>query len=80
MAEYGKIVAAVDLSDESTLVIEKAAQVASDQSEIHLVFVQEPMDSVYLGVVPYGPVFVGMEEVEDKLKNELESRMRTLGE
>jgi universal stress protein A len=80
MAEYGKIVAAVDLSDESALVIEKAAQVASDQSEIHLVFVQEPMDSVYLGVVPYGPVFVGMEEVEDKLKNELESRMRKLGE
>ena len=30
----------------------------------HLLYVQEPMDSVYMGVVPYGPVFVGMDQVE----------------
>jgi len=80
VGEYSKILAAVDLSDESAAVVRKAAQVAGEDTEIHLVFVQEPMDSVYLGVVPYGPVFVGMEEVEEKLKKELESRMRKLGE
>lgn len=79
MSAYSKILAAVDLSAESAEVVRKATQVAGEESEIHLVFVQEPMDSVYLGVVPYGPVFVGLEEVEDKLKNELEDRMRKLG-
>jgi universal stress protein A len=79
VAEYSKILAAVDLSDESAAVVRKAKQVAGDGTEIHLVFVQEPMDSVYLGVVPYGPVFVGMEEVEEKLRKELEARMEKLG-
>lgn len=80
MGVYSKILAAVDLSAESAEVVRKAARVAGEGSEMHLVFVQEPMDSVYLGVVPYGPVFVGMEEVEDKLRKELEERMRKLGE
>lgn len=80
MGAYRKILAAVDLSDESSAVVERAVQVAGSEAEIHLVFVQEPMDSVYLGVVPYGPVFVGMEEVEEKLERELEGRMRKLGE
>lgn len=80
MGSYSKILAAVDLSAESAEVVKKAAQVSGEGSEIHLVFVHEPMDSVYLGVVPYGPVFVGMEEVEEKLRKELEDRMCKLGE
>lgn len=80
MAEYSKILVAVDLSDESAAIVDRARRVAGEGSEIHLVFVQEPMDSVYLGVVPYGPVFVGLEEVEDKLRRELGDRMRALGE
>ncbi len=80
MAEYSKILAAVDLSDESATVVRKARHVAGPKSEIHLVYVQEPMDSVYLGVVPYGPVFVGLEEVEDKLRTEVRERMAKLGE
>lgn len=80
MSEYSKILAAVDLSEESETVVRKTVQVAGEDTEVHLVFVQEPMDSVYLGVVPYGPVFVGLEEVEEKLRSELEGRMRKLGE
>ena len=80
MESYARILAAVDLSEDSTTVVERARQVAGEDSEIHLVFVQEPMDSVYLGVVPYGPVFVGMEEAEEKLRSELEDRMRKLGD
>lgn len=80
MAEYSKILAAIDLSDESATVVRRAVHVAGTGSEVHLVFVQEPMDSVYLGVVPYGPVFVGMEEVEEKLKAELKDRMQKLGQ
>lgn len=76
---YSKILVAVDLSEESAVIVSKAKQAGDTHSEYHLVYVQEPMDSVYLGAVPYGPVFVGMEEIETKLKKELESRMDSLG-
>lgn len=79
MSNYSNILVAVDLSDESATIVGKARQAAGEDSELHLVFVQEPMDSVYLGAVPYGPVFVGMEEIENKLKAELEARMKSLG-
>lgn len=80
MAEYRKVIAAVDLSAESATVVKRAVSVAGESGEVHVVFVQEPMDSVYMGVVPYGPVFVGLDQVEQKLREELESRMRKLGE
>ena len=80
MSSYSKILVAVDLSEESALVARKAMQAGGKDSDYHLVFVQEPMDSVYLGAVPYGPVFVGMEEIETKLQSELDARMRSLGE
>ncbi|MFT5141367.1 MAG: universal stress protein A [Lysobacterales bacterium] len=80
MAGYSKIVVAVDLSNESQIVIEKALEIASSDPELHILYVQEPMDSVYLGVVPYGPVFVGMDQVESRLKKELQSTLQGLGE
>lgn len=80
MSEYKRVIAAVDLSAESEVVVRRAVQVAGDAGEAHIVFVQEPMDSVYMGVVPYGPVFMGLDEVEQKLREELTARMRKLGE
>ena len=80
MSGYRKIVVAVDLSNESRIIIRRALDVAAGQSEVHLVYVQEPMDSVYMGVVPYGPVFVGMDEVEENLKKELNGKLDSLGE
>jgi universal stress protein A len=80
MAGYSKIVIAVDLSNESQIIIEKALEIASDNAEFHILYVQEPMDSVYLGVIPYGPVFVGMDQVESRLKDELEATLKSLGE
>lgn len=80
MASYSKLLVAIDLSNESAMIIEKAMEVAAAGAEVHLVYVQEPMDSVYLGVVPYGPVFVGMDQVEGRLKDELQENLRNLGE
>lgn len=79
MSGYRKIVVAVDLSNESRVIIRRALDVAGKGSEVHLVYVQEPMDSVYMGVVPYGPVFVGMDEVEENLKKELKGKLDALG-
>ena len=57
-----------------------ARDVAAPDSDIHLIYVQEPMDSVYMGVVPYGPVFVGMDEVEENLRSELQQKLDEIGE
>ena len=60
--------------------MKRVLDVAASESEIHLVYVQEPMDSVYMGVVPYGPVFVGMDEVEENLKAELKQKLNGIGD
>lgn len=80
MSGYRKIAVAIDLSSESTAILERAKGVSDPDSEIHLIYVQEPMDSVYMGVVPYGPVFVGMDEVEENLRSELREKLDAIGE
>jgi len=80
MAGYHKIAVAIDLSNESKVILGRAQDVAAADAEIHLIYVQEPMDSVYMGVVPYGPVFVGMDEVEDNLRNELREKLDAIGQ
>jgi universal stress protein A len=80
MPGYRKIAVAIDLSSESAAIMKRAKDVSAPDSEIHLIYVQEPMDSVYMGVVPYGPVFVGMDEVEENLRAELQQKLDDIGE
>ncbi len=80
MSGYNKIVVAIDLSSESAIIMKRALAVAAAHSDIHLLYIQEPMDSVYMGVVPYGPVFVGMDEVEENLRAELKQKLDDIGE
>ena len=75
MAEYRKVAIAVDLSEESEAIIRKALDVAAEGADIHILYVQEPMEAVYMGVVPYGPVFLGMDQVEDRLQKELKDKL-----
>ena len=79
MSGYRNIVIAIDLSDESGAIISKALGAAGEGASFHLVYVQEPMEAVYLGVVPYGPVFVGMDEVEENLRSELKQKLDEIG-
>lgn len=79
MTDYRKILVAVDLSEETGAIIARARQVAPADAEVHLVYVQEPMEAVYMGVVPYGPVFVGMDQVEDRLQKELKGKLEEWG-
>jgi universal stress protein A len=80
MPGYKKIAVAIDLSSESAAIMKRARDVASPDGQIHLIYVQEPMDSVYMGVVPYGPVFVGMDEVEENLRSELQDKLDDIGQ
>jgi universal stress protein A len=79
MTDYRNILVAVDLSEESGAIIERARLLAGPETAVHLVYVQEPMEAVYMGVVPYGPVFVGMDQVEERLQAELKGKLEEWG-
>ena len=80
MAGYNSIAVAIDLSSESESIIQRALDVARAGCRIHLIYVQEPMVYVYMGVFPHGPVFEGINEVEENLKSKLRGKLDALGE
>jgi len=80
MSTYQKILVAVDLSSESEVVLKKAQLIADANAEIHLVYVQEPMDNVYVGIVPQSAAFSGLGDLESQLGEELKQKLSTLGE
>jgi universal stress protein A len=80
MANYQKVLVAVDLSNESEMVLEKAQLIAGSSAEIHLVYVQEPMDNVYVGIVPQSAAFSGLGDLEAQLGEELREKLDKLGE
>jgi universal stress protein A len=80
MATYQKIMVAVDLSSESEAVLQKTELIAVPNAEIHLVYVQEPMDNVYVGIVPQSAAFSGLGDLEAQLGEELKQKLKVLGE
>lgn len=80
MDTYQKIMVALDLSSESDAVLEKAQLIAGSNADIHLVYVQEPMDNIYVGIVPQSAAFSGLGELEDEIGQELKQKLSALGE
>lgn len=80
MANYQNILVAVDLSSESETVVKKAQFIAGSNADIHVVYVQEPMDNVYVGIVPQSAAFSGLGDLEAQLGEELKQKLQTLGE
>ncbi|MDX2418420.1 MAG: universal stress protein [Xanthomonadales bacterium] len=80
MATYQKILVAVDLSSESELVLKKAQLIADPNAELHVAYVQEPMDNVYVGIVPQSAAFSGLGDLEAQLSAELKDKLSALGE
>ena len=80
MANYLNILIAVDLSTESEAVIEKARLIGGDDAVFNLVYVQEPMDNIYVGIVPQSAAFSGLGDLEAQLNDELKHKLSTLGE
>lgn len=80
MATYQRILVAIDLSSESELVVQKAQLIADTNAELHLVYVQEPMDNVYVGIVPQSAAFSGLGDLEAQLGEELKQKLKILGE
>jgi universal stress protein A len=80
MTTYQRILVAVDLSSESALVVQKAQLIAGPNADIHVVYVQEPMDNVYVGIVPQSAAFSGLGDLEAQLGEELKEKLTVLGE
>lgn len=80
MDHYKRILVAVDLSSESEQVLQKARRVRGVGVVTHLVYVQEPMDNVYVGIVPQSAAFSGIGELETHLRKEYEGKLNALGE
>ena len=79
MDTYQKILVAVDLSNESEAVLTKAHLIAGSNADIHLVYVQEPMDNIYVGLVPQSAAFSGLGDLEAQLCEELKQKLTALG-
>lgn len=80
MTNYQNILVAVDLSSESDVVLNKAQLIAGSNAQLHLVYVQEPMDNVYVGIVPQSAAFSGLGDLEAQLGEELKQKLMVLGE
>ena len=80
MEHYKSILIAIDLSSESEQVLKRARKICGPDISTHLVYVQEPMDNVYVGVVPQSAAFSGLGELEAKLAEEYKSKLDALGE
>ena len=80
MSTYQKILVAVDLSSESELVLKRALAIAGSNADLHVVYVQEPMDNVYVGIVPQSAAFSGLGDLEAQLSEELKTKLTALGE
>lgn len=53
MSDYAKILVAIDLSEDSKLIVQRARSVASNASaELHLIHVIEPLSFAYGGDIP----------------------------
>jgi universal stress protein A len=80
MTAYQNILVAVDLSSESDWVLQKAKLIAGMDADLHVVYVQEPMDNVYVGIVPQSAAFSGLGDLEAQLSEELKEKLAALGE
>ena len=78
MSDYKKILVAVDLSDESAMVAQRARSVASGvDADLHVIHVIEPLSFAYGGDIPMD--FSGIQdEIHQQAAQQLKSRTQAL--
>jgi len=76
VSNYTKILAAVDLSDESSTVIERATAIASSNgAQLHVIHVIEPLSFAYGGDIPMD--FSG---IQDEIQQQASTQLKRFGE
>ncbi len=76
MSDYTKILVAVDLSDDSSAVIQRALAIAANNSaELHIIHVIEPLSFAYGGDIPMD--FSG---IQDEIQQQASAQLKRFGE
>ena len=76
MQNYQRVVTAIDLSEESAAVVNRANEIATrNTAELHLVHVIEPLSLAYGGDIPMD--FSG---VQDQLQEQAEKQLQQFGQ
>ena len=76
MSNYTKILVAVDLSDDSTDVIQRALAIAANNSaQLHVIHVIEPLSFAYGGDIPMD--FSG---IQDEIQQQASLQLKRFGE
>ena len=76
MSNYTKILVAVDLSDESLAVIERATAIAENNNALlHIIHVIEPLSFAYGGDIPMD--FSG---IQDEIQQQASAQLKRFGE
>lgn len=76
MQNYQRVVTAIDLSEESAAVVNRANEIATRNSaDLHLVHVIEPLSLAYGGDIPMD--FSG---VQDQLQEQAEKQLKQFGQ
>jgi len=76
MSNYTKILVAVDLSDDSSIVIQRALAIASNNAaELHIIHVIEPLSFAYGGDIPMD--FSG---IQDEIQQQASIQLKRFGE
>jgi universal stress protein A len=75
MSAYHNVLVAIDLGEYSGDLIRKALAVAEQPSAVHIVYVQQRMESMYAGSGPMNDVFLEVSTVEEKLQKDLRERL-----
>jgi universal stress protein A len=76
MSQYKKILVAIDLSDDSTQIAQRAQAVAgSSEAELHLIHVIEPLSFAYGGDIPMD--FSG---IQDEIHQQASQQLKRFGD
>lgn len=76
MSNYTKILVAIDLSDDSSAVIERALAIsANNQAELHVIHIIEPLSFAYGGDIPMD--FSG---IQDEIHQQASIQLKRFGE
>ncbi|WP_226661930.1 universal stress protein [Microbulbifer aggregans] len=75
MAGYKNILVGLDLSEDSSQVLDRAAQIAADSgAEVSLAHIIEPLTFAYGGDIP-----MDLSEVQEQLQNQAKEQLRKAG-
>ena len=67
MSAYRHILIATDLTVDTEALLDRAKRLMSDSTKLSLIHAVRPMETTYFGTMPYVPVVIDGEEIENRV-------------